>query len=287
MTTLPKPNEPTQIQHDAPAVIVLIDEAKSAEIAEALEDAASITSVSAENFESADAITRRIARLASDLEKSRKKVKEPFLNAGRAIDEAAREHAGRLKSAKESLAVLVGAHLEEEDRKRNEEERRQREALERAARQAEEAERLAREEEAKRQREVEAARQREEEAKRRAAAEEDAAKRAKLEEEAARQADAAARLEEQAREDEAAAEDLVDEAAVVELPAVREVKKSAVSFREVEEVQIVDASKVPHEVNGIPLWDLKTANAKKLLSAGVPVSGLRLVKIRKPVARAR
>jgi hypothetical protein len=279
--------QPTTIRPRIPEVVVLIDEDKAAEISAALEVTKSITRVGSDNFEEANRATKAIARLASGLEKSRKEIKAPFLEAGRAIDDAAREHAATLDAAKRRLADLVGAHLEEEERKRREEERRQREAIEAAARQAAEAERLAREEEERRQREIEAAKRREEEAARKAAAEADAAKRAELEAQARREAEAAAELEAKAREDQDAMEDILEEAAVVELPEVREKKKSAVSFREVEEVVVVDLSKVPAQVNGIQILELKVANAKKLLSAGVDVPGLRLVKTRKAIARAR
>ena len=216
--------QPITIRPQIPEVVVLIDEYKAAEISAALEAAKAITRVGPDNFDEANRATKAIAGLASGLEKSRKEIKAPFLAAGRAIDDAAREHAETLEAAKRRLADLVGAHLEEEERKRREEARRQREALEAAARQAAEAERLAREEEARRQREIDAAKRREEEAARKAAAEVDATKRAELEAQARIEAAAAAELESQAREEQDAMDDLLEEVAVVELPEVRERK---------------------------------------------------------------
>lgn len=73
----------------------------------------------------------RLTRAGSDLEKQRKTLKEPFIAAGRAIDEAASGPAGRIESAKGQIKRLLTAYDAEQRRVAQEAERVRQEELRR------------------------------------------------------------------------------------------------------------------------------------------------------------
>lgn len=83
-------------------------------------------------------LVKQIGAASKVIEAERKTVKEPFLNAGRAIDSEAKALAGPLEDAEATVRDKMRTYAREEQAKREAEERRQREAAAEAERKRQE-----------------------------------------------------------------------------------------------------------------------------------------------------
>lgn len=114
-----------------------------ATLAEVEKQIASMSVTDAASAQSAADLQSRLTKAGGDLEKQRKILKEPFIAAGRAIDEAASGPASRIESAKGNIKRLLTAYDAEQRRVAAEAERKRQEELkalmEEQQRQAEEA----------------------------------------------------------------------------------------------------------------------------------------------------
>lgn len=112
--------------------------------AELLETASAVTAVG-DNDESARAqvVSRALAALRIETEKSRKAVKEPVNRIGKLIDSTAKSFIADVEAEEKRIAGLVGEHAREVARRKAEAERIEREKMEEARRAREEAERAA------------------------------------------------------------------------------------------------------------------------------------------------
>ena len=119
--------------------------------AELLETASAVTAVG-DNDESARAqvVSRALAALRIETEKSRKAVKEPVNRIGKLIDSTAKSFIADVEAEEKRIAGLVGEHAREVARRKAEAERIEREKMEEARRAREEAERAAAQAEAAR-----------------------------------------------------------------------------------------------------------------------------------------
>ncbi len=191
--------------------------------------AQSLVIKTADMYEEAAGWLRSVKTALKRIEDARNRVKQPILEAGRAIDAQAKEAAAPWLEAEAKIKTQMLGFQREQDRIRQEEQRRLNEAAEKERRRlqaiADEAARKAREEA---------------EAKRRAAEEAAAAGRA---EEAARLAAQAAKVEEKAA---AKAEAFQDRAAAVVAPIAQAAapKMAGISMREVWRFEIVDPARV-------------------------------------------
>ena len=131
---------------EAPLVVLDPDVLMRAEVL--VESAKMFDGIDEANLEAADNTLREIAGLEKEIEKSRKAVKGPVLDLGKAIDKAAKEAGIPLTKAKKDLSEKVAVHVRavEAERRRIEEENRRK--IEEAQRKADE-ERKKREEAAK------------------------------------------------------------------------------------------------------------------------------------------
>lgn len=109
---------------------------------ELLKQATGVTTVTS-NDESADAqvVSRRLAQMRIEVEKSRKAVKEPVNRIGKLIDSTAKNFLDALEAEEKRITRLVGDHAAEVARIKREKEAEERRAFEeaRAAREAAEA----------------------------------------------------------------------------------------------------------------------------------------------------
>jgi flagellar biosynthesis GTPase FlhF len=123
----------------------------------AVGEASALTVANASTVVTIVAASKRLHKLLSEVEKSRKAAKADFLKANKDIDELANKIALPLKSHYERLTAMLAKWNDVEERRKSEEERKRREAEEAAAvearRQAEEEERQ-RQELVKRQQEA-------------------------------------------------------------------------------------------------------------------------------------
>lgn len=114
-------------------------ESRKKELIEAAELVTTVT----DNDESADAqvVSRKLAAMRIEVEKSRKLVKEPVNRIGKLIDKTAADFIGSLQAEEKRITRLVGDHAAEVARIKAEKEREERRAFEeaRAAREAAEA----------------------------------------------------------------------------------------------------------------------------------------------------
>lgn len=203
---------------------------------------------------------RRVATaLVSELDEGRKKMKEPYLEAGRTIDSTFKPYIERAEKAKETLRVKLSEFEVAKRRKQEEEERIARAEADRIRREAEEAAAAA----AEAQRIVDEQRRRDEEAKAVASFNPSPAPApvddfdpdaADAEEERERQEAEAARL---SREAQAKAQ-----AAMVAPVVVMPSKTAGVSVSVRLEPEVVDIHKVPNEfvTKTLKLADLKKAH---------------------------
>lgn len=102
-----------------------------ATLAEVEKQIASMAVADPASAQAAADLQSRLTRAGSDLEKQRKALKEPFIAAGRAIDEAASGPASRIEIAKGSIKRLLTAYDAEQRRIAAEAERKRQEELQR------------------------------------------------------------------------------------------------------------------------------------------------------------
>lgn len=133
-----------------PAPHVLADTAFLSTLATVEHQVAELHVTDATTAQLAAELQSRLTSAGNQLEKARKALKQPFIDAGRAIDAAALAPANRIDAAKATLKAELAAYDAEQRRKAEEAER--------------ERQRKLRELEAQRQREAEAQRKKEEEA---------------------------------------------------------------------------------------------------------------------------
>lgn len=186
----------------------------------------------------ADALHRSLHDMERELEKQRQLIKAPVLDLGRQIDGAAKAQAEALVEAKRRVAVRVREYQDAENRRREEARRK--------------AEQEAREEEARRNAELEAKR----------AAEAEAAAWETPPDEPAPAAP------------EAFDGEIVRPVAPAPTPAPL---KSSVRKQTVKRLVIDDASKIPRELNGVPLLVPDEKQIALVMKAGIAVAGCRLV----------
>ena len=133
-----------------PAPHVLADTAFLSTLAKVEEQVAQLNVTDATTAQLAAELQSRLTSAGNQLEKARKQLKQPFIEAGRAIDAAAEAPAQRIDAAKSALKSQLSAYDAMQRRIAEEKER--------------ERQRMLRELEAQRQREAEAQRKKEEEA---------------------------------------------------------------------------------------------------------------------------
>lgn len=240
------------VRHTVPAPeVVVIDEEHRLAVEDACARADAIERVDATNLALADEIVAEQARMGRQIVEDYRAVKDPIVALGRAVDRAKRDVYDQLNRSKIRLAGLVADHHEalERERRRVEAENRRR---------IEQAKREAAEEQAALAREVEAL----------------AAQGVETDED--RRA-----LRELTVEQDASAQ----RHAIVPLASPPEAPRSNVVRRKIPKVEIVDPSRIPHQINGLELMRPVEANIKKLLSAGVEVPGARLVETRSLATR--
>lgn len=115
--------------------VVLCDAKFLHALAEVERSVAGLTVETPEQAQQAATYIQRLTTAAKRLDEDRKRVKDPFLNAGRLIDEAAKSPANRIDAAKRSVnGKLVAWQIAE--RKRQEEAERAHKAAEEAAKKA-------------------------------------------------------------------------------------------------------------------------------------------------------
>jgi hypothetical protein len=122
----------------------------------------------------------------------------------------------------------------------------------------------------------------------------DAAERAEADrqrkiEEARRAAEEAAKLEANTEADIDAREELVEQTAVVPLPATWAApvtKGGSVHLRSKKELVIGDWTKIPHTINGVALLEVKHGAIKRMLESGIAVPECELVDVDAETARA-
>lgn len=242
------------VRHEVPApTVVVIDDDVRAQIFDLVAKADAIDTVDDASFAESNKLVAAMAALERAIEDSRKQVKAPVLDLGRNIDSAARSVLDPCARSRKRVAALI--------------DKRQREI---------EVER--RRVEAENQRRIEEARRKVEEEKRRREAE-----IAALESQGAESEDDKRALEELHIEHQAEGQ----RTAIVALEQPPEPEKSVVSARVNKIPEIVDASQIPHAMNGIELMRPVMANIRKLLVAGVAVPGARLVEQRTLATRRR
>lgn len=202
---------------------------------------AAVTTV--DEMRTADALVSEVIKLNKAIEAERKRLKAPITELAAALDEASSEARTPLIHIKANVGRLILAFQAAENRRREEE----RQRLEAERRQQE------------------------------------AARAAALE--AQRQAEAAARAA--APDDEPAPWDDAPAAVPVIVPEVlppsiqaqmdmAPLKSTSVVRKTVKRVVVVDASQVPREVAGVPLWTLDLKAIEKLAKSGVRIPGVEL-----------
>lgn len=230
------------IPNPLPAELVAISADARAQIAALESQAACLTTVDTiDGYKAADEVVAVTVRLIKELEDERKRIKAPITELARALDDAASEAACGLHMIKSRLGGLLLDFQRTENRRREDE----RQRLAEAARAAE----------AENARIAEANRQ-----------------------ELARVAALNADVADEAPPWEAATPALIP---VVELPghfeaqmAAAPLKSSAVVGKTIKRVEIVDASLVPREFGGVPLWIVDTKAVEKLAKAGAQIPGV-------------
>lgn len=132
-----------------PAPHVLANTSFLTTLAQVEEQVATLAITDAQSAQNAANLTARLTSAGNQLEKARKTLKQPFIEAGRAIDAAAEEPARRIEKAKTEVRAALAAYeaeqrrlAEEAERKRQAElrrleEQRQKEEAEARKRQAE------------------------------------------------------------------------------------------------------------------------------------------------------
>jgi len=244
------------IQNPLPAVLVAISGEAMAQIAALESQAAGMTTIDTiDDYKAADEVVAQSVRVLKDLEAERKRIKAPILELGRQIDEAAGEAVTGLTMVKSRLGTLLLTYQQAENRRREEE----------------------------RQRLAEAAR----------LAEAENARIAELNrQELARVAALSASAAEVAPWEEPVAIEAPAIIPVVEIPgqyerqmAVAPLKSSAVVAKTIKRVEITDASLVPHEFGGVPLWEINIKAVEKLAKAGAQIPGVTITEVHVTAAK--
>jgi hypothetical protein len=234
------------IHNSLPAVLVAISGDALAQIAALEAQAAGMTAVATlDDYKAADEVLAQAVRVLKDLEAERKRIKAPILDLGRQIDDAASEAVTGLTVVKARLGSLLLAFQQAENRRREEE----RQRLAEAARLAE-------------------------------------AENARI---AALNRDEMARVA--ALTEAVAPWDEVEVAPPAIIPTVEitghyerqmaaaPLKSSAVVAKTIKRIEITDASLVPREFGGVPLWEINIKAVEKLAKAGAQIPGVTITEV--------
>jgi len=100
-----------------PSPRVLLNGRFLATLAVAEKDVAALVLETPESVQLAASLQQRLTSAGSELEKARKEAKEPYLKAGRDIDDAAKAPASRIEAAKTKLKAMLSAWQERERKK--------------------------------------------------------------------------------------------------------------------------------------------------------------------------
>jgi hypothetical protein len=213
------------------AMLELIPTESDALAREAMEYCQSVQSVEIktnEQAESASKLFREVNSYITKLDAERKKVKEPHLQAGKAVDDFFKEASVPLLNLKVNLDKAIRGYQKVLEDKRREEQEKLNRAAEEARRKQEEAARIQREKE-------EAALRAEEEARRRAAEAANEADRQAALAEAEAQRKEAAKAAASAQAKESKAEQIVAPIAQTVVP-----KADGISYRSNWKIEVVD-----------------------------------------------